>query len=278
LAGLVAHTLVLLYAFAADQTRLQPEIVSLAFLLWGTLPAVSAQAVARAHLISLWTFAGINKLLSPGFINRTAQYLIGGLLPNAPPLLMQKGGYLIALLELSVGLTAIVPATRRLSACLALLLHAGILVDLSPKALDWNQSVWPWNLALAFAGFALIAPWTDGSLASLGRCRRGLRPLLVLLVFSPVGFYFGLTDAYLAHNLYTNNTPVGTWCHAAGGCEPDQITRETWRVFNVPLPPEHRLLEQYFRLACQPGDRLIIADSRWWAQQAGLARRELACE
>jgi hypothetical protein len=57
------------YAVLIDQTRLQPEIVSLIFLLWGTLPDPNLKTLARAHLIALWCFAGLNKLLSPAFMN-----------------------------------------------------------------------------------------------------------------------------------------------------------------------------------------------------------------
>ena len=52
----------------------------------------------------------------------------------------------------------------------------------------------------------------------------------------------------------------------------------TWRAFEVPLPPEHRLFEQYFRLTCQPGDEMTIRDTRWWFRVQGLDRRHLTCE
>jgi hypothetical protein len=269
LPGIALHTGLAAYAILIDQTRLQPEIVSLIFLLWGALPNPNAKTLARAHLISLWVFAGINKLLSPAFLHGTSQWILAGLAPQAPFWLQANVGYIIALTETGTGLLALTPRTRKLAGVVAFGLHIGILLDLSPLGHDWNQSVWPWNFALAFAGFALVVPWKESPLQSLRVCHRFVRPLVVLLVVAPIGFYFGLTDAYLAHNLYTSNTPVASTTALS--------TSATWGAFNVPLPPEHRLFEQYFRLTCQPGDQMEIDDSRWWFRVQGLEHRELTC-
>jgi hypothetical protein len=260
--GIAVHCALLVYAVLIDQTRLQPEIVSLAFLLWGTLPSPTARAFARWHLVSLWIFAGVNKLFSPGFMQGRAQWMLSGLVADPSPWLVEHAGYVIALAELGTGLLALLPWTRTLAALAALALHGGILLDLSPLGQDWNRAVWPWNVALAVAGLALIAPWQGSPLRSFGSCCAPLRPALILLEVAPLGFYVGITDAYLAHNLYTANTPRPTIL-CLRGCLPNQHPSSTWSVFEVPLPPEHRLLEQYFARTCRPGDRLIIEDSRW---------------
>ena len=41
---------------------------------------------------------------------------------------------------------------------------------LSPVGHNWNQAVWPWNVALAFAGLALIRPWRGSLRQSIARC------------------------------------------------------------------------------------------------------------
>jgi hypothetical protein len=48
--GTVLHSALLVYAMLIDQTRIQPEIVSLAVLLWGTFPSPDAKLVGRTHL------------------------------------------------------------------------------------------------------------------------------------------------------------------------------------------------------------------------------------
>ena len=78
LPGITLQTILLLYAVLIDQTRLQPGVVSLLFLLWGTVPNPTAQGFARAHLLTLWLFAGFHKLLSPAFMNDTAPRLLTG--------------------------------------------------------------------------------------------------------------------------------------------------------------------------------------------------------
>jgi hypothetical protein len=274
--GVALHTALLLYALAIDQTRIQPEVVSLALLLWGSLPAPGARLLGRTHLLALWLWAGVNKLLSPGFLHGTAQWVLLGLVPHPPPLLQANVGYLLAGAELGVGLLALVPRTRRLAAFAAAALHLGILADLSPLGHAWNQAVWPWNVALAASGLALIAPWKEGLPRSLAQAHPLARLAALLLLASPAGFYVGVTDAYLAHNLYSSNVPTARVA-CARGCRPGQQPDEAWAAFNVPFPPEPRLFEQAFRLTCRPGDRLTIADPRWWLRRQGLGERRLAC-
>jgi len=274
--GMGMHTVLLLYAILLDQTRLQPEIVSLAFLLWGTLPNLLAQSFARAHLIAMWTFSGFNKLISPKFFEDIAPWMLKSFPVDPNSWLHAHFGYIVALSEMSIGLLALVPATRKLSAVMAFGVHAGILLVLSPLANNWNISVWPWNVALAFAGFALIAPWKESVLASLSRCHRMARPVLLILLLSPIGYYFGMVDAYLAHHLYSANIPTAM-VSCPVQCPATVDPSITWLKLNVPLPPEHRLFEQYFRLTCQPGDEMVIDDPRWWYDREGQAKERLTC-
>jgi hypothetical protein len=266
LVGTALFSLALFYAILIDQTRLQPEFVSLALVLWGTLPYQNARLIGRAHLISMWLWAGMNKLLSPDFLRSTGPSLFNTLMPNAPEWLHDNSGYLIAGAELSIGLLAIFPKTRKLSALLAFGVHMTIFLILSPFGRDWNSAVWPWNVALAFAGFALIASWKESLVQMVRLCRPITCLLAAFILISPVGFYFGVMDAYLAHNLYSANVPTAS------------IMPPTWRLFNVPFPPEHRLFEQNFQLTCSSGDTLTIRDQRWWYRQQGLERRTLTCD
>jgi hypothetical protein len=268
--GIVLHTALMAYAVLIDQTRLQPEIVSLIFLLWGTLPDPNLKTLARAHLIALWCFAGLNKLLSPAFMNSGAQWMLTGLIPAPPSWLRDNFGFVIVAAESGTGLLAIFPRTRKLAGLMALGLHLGILLDLSPLGHNWNQSVWPWNAALAFAGLALIAPWHESLPRTLKDSRWFVRVLAIYLLVAPVGFYFGVTDAYLAHNLYSSNIPSAS---TSGSLNPGV----TWTAFNVPLPPEHRLFEQFFYRSCHSGNSMVIYDSRWWFRIQGLAERHLTC-
>lgn len=264
--GTGAFTALLIYAMLCDQLRLQPQFFSFTLLLWGTLPNRNAQTVARAHLISLWCWAGINKFLSPTFLATTGPGLMQSLLPGAPSWLLDNGGYIIAASEFSVGFLAIFPRTRLLSALLALGVHINIFVILSPLRRNWNESVWYWNLALALAGFVMIVPWKDSPLRTFKNVHWLTCVIIVVLLIMPLGFYFGVVDAYMAHNLYSSNVPRAT------------RLPPTWNLFNVPFPPEHRLFEQYFHLTCRPGETLRIADQRWWYRRRGMAVRIIQCD
>lgn len=266
--GVALHTVLLAYALLLDQTRIQPEIVSLDLLLWGTLPAPGAAAVGRAHLIALWSWAGINKLLSPAFLATAGFSAFGALVPKSLAGIRPALGYLIALTELAAGMLAIFPRTRSAAGVLALALHTGTLATMASVSWSWNQAVWPWNVALAVAGLALIAPWRESLRETLVRSRPLMRLLIVGLLVSPAGWFVGVTDAYLAHHLYSADVPQATSRALGPGA--------TW-AFRVPLPPEHRLFEQYFRLTCKPGDQLAITDTRWWYRVRGLERRRLTC-
>jgi len=275
--GLIAHSLLLLAAVLMDQSRLQPEVVSLAFLLWATLPSGGARAFGRAHLVTLWLYAGLNKLVSPAFMHGTAQWMLDGLYPDAPARLRDNFGYVVALAEFGVGLLALLPWTRRVAALAALALHTGILLDLSPVGHHYNEIIWPWNVALAAAAFALIWPWRGSPWRTFLACRPAVRVLITLLVVAPLGFYALLTDAYLAHNLYSSNTVTAERCDARGFCRPGTFVIETLEAFNAPLPPEHRLFRASFAKTCTAGERLVLHDPRWLAARRGLARQEVVC-
>jgi hypothetical protein len=277
LPGIVLHTALISYAVAIDQTRLQPEVVSLLLLLWGTLPILAAQMIARVHLITLWGFAGLHKLLSAEFHAELAPWLLSGLIAHPPTWLSDRVGYLFGATECLLGLLAILPQSRRLAAWLALGFHAGILLTLSPVGHHWNESVWPWNVALALSGFALLVPWRERLRQSVRACPWPARLLLLALLIMPLGYYINAVDAYLAHNLYSANTPRTLVCRTRGGCQPEAASAATFAAFRVPLPPEHRLVRSWFQHTCQAGDWLLIADGRWWMQHRGLGVQRVTC-
>src|SRR5205823_639175 len=126
-----------------------------------------------------------------------------------------------------------------------------ILITLSPLFANWNSSVWPWNVALACAGFLLFQP------AGVERpiARHAVAASAALLV-APALFYVGLADAYLSHNLYTGNTAEAVVCQRKAACSGQLF--DTWGALNVPLPPEERLYRQLFDRSCVPGSRLVV--------------------
>jgi hypothetical protein len=257
--GAILVTVLFAYGMATDQTRMQPEFFSLPLLLWGCLPSAGARMIGRASLITLWLFAGFHKLLSPDFLHDAGPRLVMALPFPLTPELVQLVVVGIAALEMGTAALSIMPTTRRMAAWSALVLHAGILFAFSPFAESRNIAVWPWNIALACSGFALIAPWKTAPVASLRAVPLFPRLVAVFIAVAPAGYYLGIVDAYPAHHLYSAATASATvYCPA--GCRPDQDLNASWYDFNVPLPPEPRLFEATFRATCSPGDVLRIVD------------------
>ena len=179
--------------------------------------------------------------------------------------------------EIGLALAAAIPATRKLAAVWAFLLHASILLPLSPLGRDWNRSVWAWNAVLALGGFLLIAPWRE----SIRGCFRAQRPLakvaILLLAAFPAASQLGYGDPYLAHHLYSQSTPISYVCRTK---EPPPSRPGLGRVYptpdgryqcrfidffpwlNVPEPGEHWFAERYFDRTCTPGDILFIRERR----------------
>ncbi len=261
--GVALHLLVLAYAFLADQTRLQPEIISLALLLPATTRWAHGALVARAHLVSLWLWSGLHKLLSTGFMAGSALWIHEGL-PFDLPAARRHFGWVVAGLEIAVAVTVAVPRTRRAGVMLAFFLHGAILFVLSPLGNHWNEAVWPWNVALPVAAAALFWPRTEELPVEprLARARLPALGLAALLGLFPAGYYVGLVDAYPAHNLYSDTTPLAAICHPTTGVCSDAGLADTWSSFDVPLPPERRIVQAYFAKTCRPGEQLVVGTRR----------------
>jgi hypothetical protein len=272
--GVILHSALLAWAIATDQMRLQPEVLSLCVLMLGTLPAAGAQLIGRTHLLSLWFYSGFHKLLSPGYYLMMHDRLWLRALPSSADKAAVVLSVGLALLEIALGVFAFFPRTRRWAAICALPVHAGIIVTL--VSLHWNWAIIPWNLVLAVAGLALLWPWQESLRTDQARVGWPARIATWLLLISPLGYYLGLVDAYLAYCLYSANIPVAKWnggeivastLYRGPQDNPNQL------YIGVPIPPTHRTFEAFFRALAKPGDKLEIHDPRWCAQAFGYADR-----
>jgi len=260
-AGLILHTIVILYSILIDQSRLQPEIISMVILMWGSLRSPGLKLIARSHLVSLWFFAGLAKMQSTGYLDS---------LSLAHPRSSSRAA-LLPLVELTLGILTLVPRSRNFAAALAFAMHITIFAFVLRGRP--GSPILFWNLALAFAGFALISSWTRSLSSNLKELNPLAASVVLLVLISPIGFYFGIFDAYLSHHLYSKSVPTAIWYRASG----QQDSINTWKTLNVPLPAEHRLYEAYFNNSCERGDFLIINDPRHWAKWRGYAERRVDC-
>jgi len=269
--GVIAHIVSLALAMLLDQTRMQPWCISFALLMVASLDSPGASSVGRAHLVAIWFYAGLHKLLSPGYFHKVVPFLLAGLFEKPNPTLFALLGGAAALIEISLALLTLVPRARRWAAALACVMHLTIALWLALR-LGWNADVWPWNIVLGLAALLLIWPWRTTLGEDWRSCSRAARGAVLLILTSPLGFYFGLVDGYLAHCLYTGNTPEARIVLPDGA---EVNIGAVGSFLNAPMPPAVRLYEEYFRQVGLPGELLVIDDPRWWARVRGQEHREI---
>jgi hypothetical protein len=267
-AGALVHLLALTCAILLDETRMQPQAISLALLLCATWPGAGARLFGIAQLVSLWGWSGVHKLLSPTFFEEGG-HLVTHRFAGCPESVARALVVAFAAGEVALAVAACVPRTRPLARRLGAAMHLAILVWLSPLALDWNESVWPWNAALAFAAWVLLTPdvttvrdsWRERWRAAPALARAAVLAELL----APAGFELGVVPAPFAHALYCLSTPHALWLHADGGVTHLYELPE----LNAFLPGTYHALVASFRARAKAGDRLVIVERRWFLRAMG---------
>ena len=270
--GTAAYAMTLAWAVTADQLRLQPYMVSLLLLTWGTTGRPAGILAARSTLVATWLYAGLHKLTSPGYFSDTVPWLLGGLGPGLSGGWAATCGGVLAAAEVLLAIGCLVPRCRGATAFVAAAGHAAALAALSPLGHDWNPAVWPWNAALACAAPVLLASWTGPGLGDAwGRSAPWGRAVAVALLAAPAGYWLGITDASLAHCLYSGNVP------RAFVCTPFSRVDINARLegLNAFVPPEQRLFDPLFLAVGRAGEWMEVEDPRWIAARSGRARRRV---
>lgn len=270
--GIAVQAAVLLYAVAADQCRIMPQMLSLWWLSFGTLPGSTGGAlVARTSLVSLWFFSGLHKLVSPDFFTETAPWLLRSLGLPDDRVTTVAAGCAIGVAEMALAAGALVPRLRAATAVAAGCFHGGVAAALSPLVIGWNPEVVPWNLALAVAAPVLLLADRGGVTAEWRAAAWPARVTAAALLIVPWGYWAGVVDAYLAHCLYSDDVP------RAFVCTP--LERRDWRHVcrdaGVLVPPAHRLFAPWFLGVGRHGEWLEIEDRRAIARWLGLAPRKI---
>ena len=310
--GLILHSVTLFYAIITDLTRIQPECFSPVILLWATLPSDNAKTIARAHLAAMWFFAGFHKLMAPAFLIHVGPEIFTYLLKlKMSDDAAHALGIMVALTEMSVGLGVLFPPTRRIAAIVAVGMHFVIFLGATsiPEGLDqlaagntdqaihalnpstWYQPVWPWNLLLMWAGLAFFWNYRPPPLAAWRTFTRPLRTAVAVLLISPLGYYLGLVNPYLANCIYSGNFIIGVRIPAntveltpptIDGISRTDIPRgwlslgsETSRDLGISLPPSERMLQRFFAKTGKLHERMILYYPGWMSMFTGVQEREV---
>ena len=265
-------SLILLIIF--DQTRLQPWVYQyLLLLVVITLQAddESNQTFGLAQILiaGLYFWSGVQKL-NFTFSHETLPTLLAPLQNFFPTIQIPFVfvGILIALAESFIGCGLLFHKTRNLSVCLAVVMHASILILLI--AIDYNSIVWVWNLALAM--IVISAFWqSEISIQDTIISRISFAKIVVATSFLlPILSFVGWWDMYLSGALYSGNTEIAVIRINENLLEKllpkaRQVIFQTkstgekmlpmfeWSIaeLNVPMYPEQRVFKQVAREVCK---------------------------
>ena len=201
---------------ALDQSRWQPWMLEYA-VMFGALLALPAGPRApdacRLLLICTYFYAGLQKLnygfptvlaamLRPMFdrFGLDSAWLAAGTLAPA--------ALLLAAVEGLSGLGLGFRRTRAAAQVCLILMHLSLLVWLGPLALNWNYTVWPWNLA-SIALLVLLFRDPVPDLRAIWRSHAYAKALAVAFGVLPLLTFAGLSDSYFGFALYSGNVKEG---------------------------------------------------------------------
>lgn len=137
-------------------------------------------------------------------------------------------GLSIAVFETLLGLGLWINWSRRWAAGLAMLFHLSILFALGPLGHNWNEVVWPWNIAMILLVYSLffktkMISFTPTS--AIFKKKLQFLPLLLLFGLMPLFNFWHLWDEQLSFKMYSGSNPEGIFYYEPESlkCLPEQI-------------------------------------------------------
>jgi len=210
--GLWCFGFSLLFLLLQDLTRLQVWVYHLTWLLFLLFLKKDQQDLwPRLAMLALYFWSGFHKLnlyfLSdtfPWFLEKAGIFSFLGE--------YQILGLLVALFELGIAFGLYWPKTRKWAAIIAIAFHVVVLFLLGPFGHNWNEVVWPWNLAMMILLYCFfIQEEKSGSLNPFPAIRGYYFYLLpfVFLLILPGFNAFRLWDEQLSFKMYAGTNPEG---------------------------------------------------------------------
>lgn len=158
-----------------------------------------------------------------------------------------------------------------------------------------HESIWPWNLLLA--ALLIQGNWIEAETIQFRPLwhRIVMASLAAVLIISPLGYYPGWVNPYLANCIYTGNFIRGYRLPANPtelsssvqeslaeqqipldkltlGSETSRPSRE--KGMNISLPPSERMFQRYFAKTGKPHERMILYYPGWMSLFTGIQERE----
>lgn len=277
---------------AMDQSRLQPWFYQYFFLLLGV--AFAAPNACRLIVALVYFWSGIQKI-NPGFVNDVFPWMLEPFLrhlPHAAQKLAHPLSLAAPLIEAALGLALLTRKFRTAGIAAALGMHAFIMIALGPAGRNYNDVIWPWNIAMA--AFVVILFWKYNGDAG---AYEGWFQIVTMLLFgiAPALSFFGAWDHYLSSAMYANNRNQGMIYFSDKSLEkiPDGIAdyaREetpeidsidiaewSWTELNVPPYPEVRVLKNIARNLCGYADVTLSIKGKATLGSKGITTKSYTC-
>lgn len=194
-----------------DQSRWQPWeyqylFTILLFIVFRNRTDLLLPAVAFI-LFTTYFFSGINKL-NPAFIERIWSRMVlirffklSGSTSHIP--FLYYLGYAIPVYETACAVGLLFKRTKNAAAILLILMHLFNLLLLGPLGINYNPSIWPWNIGMIF--FLQFLFLSSRSFDSKKMVSKYLIPVVIFWGIMPACYLFGQWDGFLSSSLYSGN-------------------------------------------------------------------------
>ncbi|MEM6366516.1 MAG: MauE/DoxX family redox-associated membrane protein, partial [Planctomycetota bacterium] len=169
---------------ADDQHRMQPWVLQTGFysIILACLPSNEALRPIRAIAISIYAYSAAGKL-DYQFIHTVGQDFLGSAVgvvgletTQWPESIRTAGAFAFPVSELIVAGLLAWPRTRRIGGVFAMLLHASLIVLLSPWVMGHSLGVLIWNGVLIGQSWFLFLTPMEPALSPLSTSKRAVQP------------------------------------------------------------------------------------------------------
>lgn len=204
-----------------NQQRLQPWHWLFILVMTQTLVLPSAERIRlyRLTVASIYLFAAVSRLgsgVSGGMNRQVVTMMLGAV--GAEQILRQESILFavcltVTLGELATGFLLLMPRTRGLGMIAAVLVHATLVLVLSPLGLNHHPGVLIWNVYFLMAVPVLFGstrkdPEVDQASSSSQRLSRQARLLAAFVFLFPLSGLFGFADNWLSWQVYSPRPEV----------------------------------------------------------------------
>lgn len=201
-----------LYAFFEDQNRGQPWMYMYWVMLLLTLmPEYAAIPACRVAISVAYVWSGVQKL-QPAFFNRVPGFFAAPAahrwhLPGFFVDLLQFCIACAPFIEMFIGFGLWLPRFRKPALLATAAVHLSALLLLGPLGYNYNQVIWPWNVAMIALILILFPAETPAFRSTLAQLRQSPTAATVIALYAclPLLSYVGWWDSYFSFTLYAEN-------------------------------------------------------------------------